>query len=227
MLKNMIGTVHHPSLVIADIDTLESLPDRTFRSGLGECIKHAMIGADWSDPGLMDWTTSHIPRFLSRDPESLCELIGRSISLKAAVVAADERELADDPGGGRMALNLGHTFAHAIETLPNLSWQGHSSLQHGEAVALGLIAACRCAEQVGLVPCSVGDEVEDAVRQCGLPTTVTGLPDHAQLLERMTHDKKARSGVVRLILPVSRSRVGIFNDPPADAVRAAFDALRD
>jgi 3-dehydroquinate synthetase len=144
--KNMVGAFHQPRLVAADVDTLTSLADRPFRAGLAECIKHGMIAGDWGDPGLLDWTIQAIPAALARDSATLTELVMRNVAVKAAVVGRDEREEA--PQGGRALLNLGHTFAHAIETLPSLSPDGDlnkAPLQHGEAVALGLVAAARCA----------------------------------------------------------------------------------
>lgn len=225
-LKNMVGAVHHPALVVADLGAIDSLPERAFRSGLAECIKHCMIGADWDDPGLFDWFSESLPAVLSRDAEALCHLVARNVALKATVVAADERESSESAGGGRMALNLGHTFGHALEPLPGLSWGPYESLEHGEAVALGLIAACRTAAAMGLVSSEVEPEVRRVVAACGLPDSVRGMPPDEAILERMMHDKKARGGVIRLILPVSRGSVRVVEDPARDAVAAGLAAIR-
>lgn len=225
-LKNMVGVVHHPLAVVADTELLRSLPPRAFHSGLAECVKHAMIGADWGDPELMDWTKANLSKVQDREPAPLVELIARSVSLKATVVAADGRETSDAPGGGRMALNFGHTFGHAIEPLAGLSWSDHSGLEHGEAVGLGLIAAARCAQRMNLVSPEIGDEAEDLLRRCGLPTRVHGLPDNATLIARMRHDKKARGGTLRLVLPVARGRVRVVAEPPIEAVAAGLTAIR-
>src|SRR5690606_8257753 len=111
---------HQPALVVADVAVLDSLPDRDLRCGLAECFKHGLLSADWGDPGLFDWLEASTPALLQRDRAALVELVARNVAIKAGVVGADERETAA-AGGGRMLLNLGHTFAHAIETLPEVS----------------------------------------------------------------------------------------------------------
>lgn len=225
--KNMVGAFHQPRLVVADVDALRSLPDRELRCGLAECVKHGLLSAEFGDAGLLDWTEANVDRFLSRDADGLIELVARNVTVKAAVVEGDEREEADD--GGRALLNLGHTFGHAIETLPGLTPDGdpsHSPLKHGEAVALGLIAACRTAEALQLGPASIGDRVRSLLARIGLPTTVAGLPDDAGLLALMAHDKKARAGRMRLILPCGPGRCRVVEDAPSATVAAGLDAIR-
>lgn len=211
--KNLIGTFHQPSLVVADVATLASLPERAFRAGLAECAKHALIGGDWGDPTLLDWTKANLKSILNREPATLVELIARNIAIKAAVVVADERESGHGPGGGRMALNLGHTFAHAIETLWTLSPDGspaNAPLQHGEAVGLGLVAAANCAEVAGVCSPGLASEVTELITSCGLPTRVSGLPNGEELYTRMRRDKKVEASKVRLILPTKRGSVELF-----------------
>jgi 3-dehydroquinate synthase len=147
--KNMVGAFHQPALVLCDVATMQSLPARDFRSGLAECVKHAMIGADFGDAGLLEFTRSTLDDVLGMDAGALVELVSRNVAVKAACVGGDERELpaTGAPHGGRMALNAGHTVAHAIETLPGLS-HGEpplAGLTHGEAVGLGLLAEGRLA----------------------------------------------------------------------------------
>lgn len=231
--KNMAGVFHQPALVLADVSTLDSLPSRMLRAGLAECIKHALLGADWNDPDLLDWTERSLPGVLRGESLVRTELVARNVAIKARVVAADEREDAIDEdgggGGGRALLNLGHTFAHAIETLPNLSPDGdpsHAPLQHGEAVALGLVAACRCAQSLGVAPASLADRVVRLLGLAGLPTGALGLPPTESIVETMFHDKKVAGGRLRLILPVAPGRCKVVLDPTPGAVRGAIDALR-
>lgn len=227
LLKNAAGAFHQPDLVIIDTTALDSLPPRHFRAGLAECLKHAMIAADWGDPGLTAWTPANLPALLARDPAALAELIRRNVALKARVVADDERETS--PSAGRATLNLGHTFAHAIEPIHTLSPSpdpADAPLLHGEAVALGLVAAAAAAHHAGLCHPSILHDTRVALRAAGLPTSVHGLPHDDALLEAMSHDKKARSGRLRLILPVAPGRVRVVPDPPPDAVRAGWAAIR-
>ncbi|MEX2218779.1 MAG: 3-dehydroquinate synthase family protein [Phycisphaerales bacterium] len=224
--KNALGAFHQPRAVLIDTDTLGSLPDRFFRAGLAECVKHGMISADWDDPGLLGWMAAHADAILTRDPAALTALIARNVRIKAAVVEQDEREEHDS--GGRALLNLGHTFAHAIETLPGLSPDGnpaHAPLQHGEAVALGLVAATTTAEAAGLAARGLAPATSALLASLGLPTTVTGMPPDEALLERMAHDKKVRGGKLRLILPSGPGRAAVITDPPRPAVIAGLRAV--
>lgn len=228
--KNLIGAFHQPRAVIADVLALHSLPDRYFRAGLAECIKHGMIAADPDAGGgaeLFAWTESNLPRILARDAAMLIELVSRNVRVKAAVVGRDEREEAAEDG--RALLNLGHTFGHAIETIPGLSPDGNPAsapLQHGEAVALGLVAASRCAEVSGLCRAGVEATTRRALGACGLPTKVRGLPATQTVLRLMQRDKKVESGRLRLVLPTGPGRATVVASPPAAAVTAGIDAIR-
>ncbi|MFN0131884.1 MAG: 3-dehydroquinate synthase family protein [Phycisphaerales bacterium] len=226
-LKNAVGAFHQPLRVVADVSVLASLPDRHFRCGLAECVKHGLLGADLGDAGLLDTIEDSLDRVLAREPATLIAIIARNISVKAAAVGSDERE--ERPSGGRALLNLGHTFGHAIEPIVTLSPDGdpaHAPLQHGEAVGLGLVAACRTSEAMGRAPASLGDRVESLLRRCGLPTLVAGLPSTAEILAAMAHDKKARDGRLRLVLPVATGRAEVVADPPREAVVRGLDAIR-
>lgn len=225
--KNMIGAFHQPRLVVADVAVLNSLPDRPLRAGLAECIKHGMIGADWGDPRLLAWTMGAIPGILGRIPGIITELVSRNIKIKAAVVLRDERE--EEASGGRAILNLGHTFAHAVETLPALSPDGDlnkAPLHHGEAVALGLVAATAAAHAAGLCTPDLCGQVAAALLTCGLPTAVRGLPPSEDVLALMAHDKKAQGGRLRLVLPIGPGRARVVEDPPRDVVLAGIQAMR-
>jgi 3-dehydroquinate synthase len=183
--KNLIGAFHPPALVAADPLTLLSLPDRVFRAGLAEAIKHGLI----ADQSYFEWIEANTRRILARDLDVLTHLIHRSVEIKAAVVTTDERE-----GGKRAILNAGHTIAHGLEHESNYR------LPHGEAVALGLIAECRIAERMALAPSGVAKRILGVTKALGLPTR-TGTVQMAKVLEAMLHDKKNRAGQVRLALP--------------------------
>lgn len=225
LLKNMGGAFYQPRVVLADPDALKSLPEREFRAGLAECVKHGMIAGDWGDPALFEWMSGSLGAILAREPDALVECVARNVAVKARVVGRDERELNDD--GGRALLNLGHTFAHAIETLDHLAPAGESPpLLHGEAVGLGLVAASACAASLGLCPVGAPDAARAAVGACGLPTRVAGLPGNGVLCARMLHDKKTAGGRMRLILPTENGRARVVSDPPMSAVEAGWDAIR-
>lgn len=234
LLKNLVGAFHQPSLVLADVDTLISLPDRHLRAGLAECLKHAMLALDVEDPGahttdLFTATLAAAPACLTRHLDVLASLIARNIAIKARVIAGDERELSTDASGGRAALNLGHTFAHAIETLPTLSPDKNPSnapLHHGEAVALGLVAAAHVGLALGTLTAQETERVRTAVATLGLPIRVSGLPDNQTLIARMMHDKKVAGGKLRLIVPNGLGRVNSRLGPPNQVVEAGWNALR-
>ncbi len=244
LLKNMAGAFHQPARVVIDTALLESLSDRQLRSGLAECLKHALISGGLGDKLLWTWTQASLHALLAHDPRALAALIARNVRVKARVVAGDERELAPPRKGGRMLLNLGHTFAHAIETVPGLSWPGppapglaspvrapapklvRGPLTHGEAVGLGLLAAARLSRAMRLCEPALPDQVRDALTRAGLPTALHGLPDASEILDRMRHDKKAAAGKLRLILPVRACRAVVREDVPENLVLAAIDAWR-
>jgi 3-dehydroquinate synthase len=183
--KNLIGAFHPPALVAADPLTLLSLPDRAFRAGLAEAIKHGLI----ADANYFGWIEANTERILGRDLDALTHLIHRSVEIKAAVVSEDERE-----GGRRVILNAGHTIAHGLEQ------ESSYRLPHGEAVALGLIAECRIAERLALAPAGLAERVLAVAQALGLPTRTGGVRI-ARALESMLIDKKNREGQIRLALP--------------------------
>src|SRR5574338_243702 len=168
--KNLIGAFYPPAIVLADPLTLLTLPDRVFRAGLAEAVKHGVI----ADATYFDWIEQEAPRLIARDLEALTRLVTRSVEIKAQVVSEDERE-----GGRRAILNAGHTIAHGLEQ------ESHYQLPHGEAVGLGLIAECRIAERMGLVPDGLSDRVLKLLSALGLPTRLTSPPVMARVLEAM------------------------------------------
>lgn len=217
--KNMAGAFHQPIGVIADTDALNSLPEREFSAGLAECIKHALIARGQGMAELTDSVERDIDAARARDAEGLASMIARNVALKARVVAGDEREEDTSAQGGRALLNLGHTFAHAIETLPGVSVRGQTgTLLHGEAVGLGLCAAFRTAEHLKTVESGSADWVAGLVRRAGLPDRVGSLPTAEELVERMRDDKKVLGGRLRLVLPTGRGTSTVVENPPLEAV---------
>jgi 3-dehydroquinate synthase len=185
--KNLIGAFHPPAIVVADPLTLLTLPDRTYRAGLAEAVKHGVI----ADADYFGWIESHAPQLLARDLDALTHLVSRSVEIKAQVVGEDERE-----SGRRAILNAGHTIAHGLEQ------ESGYQLPHGEAVGLGLIGECRIAERLGLAPVGLGERVLGVLRALGLPTRTPVSPAISRVLEAMLHDKKNREGQIRLALPI-------------------------
>lgn len=232
LLKNLVGAFHQPKLVVADIDVLESLDSRHRRSGLAECVKHGMIGEGLcaAGKGLLDWMIHHLDGICAFDPVVIEELVARNVALKAGVVVGDEHESTDAKSGGRMLLNFGHTFGHAIETIENLSPDGDepglAPLHHGEAVGLGMMAACNASEALGRCDGSVSRELSGVLGSIGLPTRVGGLPATGEIIERMMRDKKAAGGSLRVILPVGRGKCEIVDDPDVLSLAVGIDSIR-
>ncbi|MDQ3774340.1 MAG: 3-dehydroquinate synthase [Pseudomonadota bacterium] len=184
--KNMIGAFHQPRCVIADTDTLATLPDREYRAGLAEVIKYGLI----RDPELFLWIEEHLGNLLARDPVAQTHAIERSCRNKAEIVAADEREI-----GPRALLNLGHTFGHAIET-----GLGYGVWLHGEAVAAGMCLAARLSARLGWLDGAAVERIEALVRRAGLPVRAPAVLSAPEMRDLMAVDKKAREGALRLVL---------------------------
>ncbi len=210
--KNLVGAFWQPRLVLADVDLLKTLPGEELACGLAECLKHGII----RDAGLFRFIVDSADRFRARDAEALTELVARNVAIKAAVVAADERER-----GERAHLNLGHTFAHAIEA----TWRLGRAYRHGEAVAIGTAAATRLAAALGRCPAALVDEVEAGLTACHLPIRGKLAPTPA-LLKVMLRDKKAAGGKVRFVLPTRMGACEIRGDVPDEFVASAWDAVR-
>ena len=183
--KNLVGAFHQPLAVVADVDTLATLDERTRREGLAEVVKAGLL----RDERILELLEEDVPPLTGPVDERTVELVRRSIAVKAAVVAADERET-----GERAFLNLGHTLAHAVETL-----EGYGAWLHGEAVAAGTVAALRLGERLEVTPTAVADRGESLLRRLGLPTRLPPLP-HAELWQVLGRDKKADRGVRFVLL---------------------------
>jgi 3-dehydroquinate synthase len=212
--KNLIGAFHPPVAVIADPLTLNTLPEREYRSGLAEAVKHGLI----ADKGYFEWMESNADALTGREPETVTHLIRRSIEIKAEIVSQDERE-----SGRRAILNAGHTVGHALEQISGYQ------LAHGEAVALGLLAECALAEQLGIAPPGLRSRVAGLLGRLGLPQRLTGSVDPEALLGSMARDKKNRSTRIRFALAAGLgqmpSRDNGTTDAPDAAIRHAIKAL--
>ena len=201
--KNMVGAFLQPLGVLIDIRTLDTLPDREFRSGLGEVVKYGVI----LDAELFADLEGHAAQLLGRDPETLARVIARCCRLKADVVQRDERE----ETGLRAVLNYGHTLGHAVETLG-----GYGELLHGEAVAIGMMGAARLAERLGRIDAALVRRQEALLVALGLPIATPKL-DPEQIVSTMMHDKKVEHGRLRFVLPTRLGHVELVEGvDPAD-----------
>jgi shikimate kinase/3-dehydroquinate synthase len=215
--KNLVGAFHQPRLVLADTAVLATLPRRELAAGYAEIFKAGLI----ADADLVAWCEAHAGRVLAADPAALADAVAAAVAFKANVVAADEFER--DPAGGRALLNLGHTFAHALEA--EFSFDG--TLLHGEAVALGLCLAFSLSARLGL--CAEADflRVRAHVAACGLPSRIAELGralSAGRLIGHMRKDKKAREGKLVFILARGIGQAFVAPDVTEEAVR---DLLRD
>lgn len=185
--KNLVGAFHPPSAVICDPAVLRTLPERNYREGLAEAVKHAAT----LDDRYGEWISRNTASIARRDGAALESLIRRSIELKANVVAEDERE-----SGRRAVLNAGHTVAHALERATEYA------IPHGEAVAIGLVLETRVAERMGVARAGTADHVAALLTSLGLPVAPPPL-DRERVLGAMLADKKNRAGVVHAALIAS------------------------
>ena len=202
--KNMIGAFHQPVAVIADTQALDTLPDRELAAGLAEVIKYGLI----RDPSFFSWLEANIEALLQRDKQALAHAIERSCFNKAEVVAADERE-----AGARALLNLGHTFGHAIETA-----LAYEKWLHGEAVACGMLMVADLSARLGLLDEPAVNRIGALLAKTGLPATIHPDADGRALLANMKVDKKAKDGVVFLVLLKAIGEAVLTADYSEDAL---------
>ncbi|MGI4958622.1 MAG: 3-dehydroquinate synthase [Janthinobacterium lividum] len=191
--KNLLGAFHQPIAVLADTDMLATLPIRELRAGYAEILKAGLI----ADPDLFDWCEANGTAVLAGDSAIQAEAVRRACRFKAGVVGDDERE--EKPDNGRALLNLGHTFAHALEA--EMRFDGR--LLHGEAVGIGLLLAFRLSVQLGLCPVEDADRVEAHLRRLGMKTTISDCGctlSASALVAHMQRDKKMRDGQIAFVL---------------------------
>jgi len=207
--KNLIGAFHQPVAVAADTDTLATLPGRELRAGLAEVIKYGCI----ADLEFFAWLEANMAALLARDVAALTHAIARSCTLKAGIVAVDERE-----HGIRATLNFGHTFGHAIEAATE-----YSRYLHGEAVALGMVIAADLSCRIGLIDAAAAARVRALLAAAGLPVEAPHIGRGAALA-LMQMDKKVLGGAVRLVLLERLGHAAVRADYPADALDATLQA---
>ncbi len=208
--KNLVGAFHQPRLVLADLEVLDTLPDREMRCGYAEVLKYGLLG----DAAFFGALEADAARILAREPRALAWAVRRCVEMKAQIVGEDERE-----GGQRALLNLGHTFGHAVEAAMGFG----EAVKHGEAVGLGCALAFRFSARLGL--CSGQDAVRAAraVRAAGLPARldrVAGHPFRADdLIASMAQDKKALGGALTFVLARAIGDAFVARDVNAGALR--------
>jgi len=208
--KNMIGAFHQPQCVIADTDTLNTLPLRELRAGFAEVIKYGLI----CDAPFFDWLELNYQSVLGCDTEALVYTLKRSCENKAEVVAQDERE-----SGIRAILNLGHTFGHAIETD-----QGYGNWLHGEAVAAGMIMAADLSARLGWMPGEDSQRSRALIEASGLPALPPQDMTSERFMELMAVDKKVLDGALRLVLLKGIGEAVITSDFDLGALSETFAA---
>ncbi|HEX7046176.1 MAG TPA: 3-dehydroquinate synthase [Gammaproteobacteria bacterium] len=208
--KNLVGAFHQPLTVFADTDTLQTLPEREYFSGMAEIVKAALI----ADKVFFSWLEMNASALRAREPDALSHAIQRSCEIKAAIVTADERE-----HGQRALLNLGHTFAHALE-----STAGYERFLHGEAVAVGLVLAARLSEQQCNLDPALRPRLEALLGEFDLPVRLPADVKPDKLLHAMRLDKKHTRANWRLILLEATGAAIVREFADENAVRRALGA---
>ncbi|GAA4860711.1 3-dehydroquinate synthase [Luteimonas vadosa] len=206
--KNLVGAFHPPRAVFADTTTLRTLPERELRAGLAEVVKYGAI----VDAGFLDWLDANADALLAQDTGALAEAIARSCAHKAAIVERDPFE-----HGERALLNFGHTFGHAIE-----AEAGYGGLNHGEAVAVGMVLATRLSAALGMADADEAMRLQVLLARFGLPVALPDGLDPEALLARMRLDKKAQAGGLRFVLWSGAGRAQVVPDVPESAVLAVL-----
>lgn len=209
--KNMIGAFHQPSMVVFDVETLGTLPEREVASGYAEVVKHALI----RDANFALWLEEKVEPLKRLEPEVVSEAILRGCAVKAEVVAKDEKE-----SGLRAILNYGHTIGHALEAAA-----GYGRFTHGEAVSIGMVGAAMLAEKMELGP-PLSERTAHLLSAFGLPTRLPPEFAHEELLEIMRRDKKAKGGAHTFVLPRKVGRVEIVHGVAEPLIRQVLQQLK-
>ncbi len=207
--KNMVGAFWQPELVLIDVTTLESLPDREFRAGLAEVVKYGVI----MDAPFFEFLEEHADSITARDRPTVITVVRRCCQLKAKVVSEDERETT----GRRAILNYGHTFAHAFEATA-----GYGELLHGEAVAIGMMCAARAACELGRVDEDFAHRQQSLLKRLGLPTMLPHPIELNQVLSATLRDKKVEAGTLHWVLPTRLGAVERVSGVDPAVIERAF-----
>lgn len=202
--KNLVGAFHQPLAVISDTRTLGTLPVRELRAGLAEVIKYGLV----ADAAFLAWLEAELEQLLALEPSAVEYAVRRCCEIKAAIVAADERE-----HGARALLNLGHTFGHAIEAAA-----GYGEWLHGEAVGVGMLLAADLSQRLGWIGSEDVERVRELLRRAGLPVTAPRI-GAGRALELMAMDKKVLAGRIRLVLLARIGEGVVSGDYPAEALQ--------
>ncbi|MBF8267446.1 MAG: aroB [Dehalococcoidia bacterium] len=206
--KNLVGAFHQPRMVLADLDTLRTLPSRELTSGWAEAIKHGLI----LDAPLFQLFGERAEALLNLEPQITAEVVRRSMAIKARVVEEDEKETT----GRRTLLNYGHTIGHALEAATQ-----YRKLLHGEAVSVGMTAAAQISHGMGLFPREAVERQAEVLRRFGLPTSCPGV-ETQEVLKAMELDKKAASGVINWVLLEGIGHAALRSDVPQELVQQAI-----
>src|SRR3989338_2625799 len=210
--KNLVGSFYQPKLVYSDISVLKGLSDRDFASGLAEVIKYAVI----TDPALFGYLEHNRQKILRRDLCALFEIVRKCARIKAGIVSKDEREKRSI----RTVLNYGHTIGHAIEAA-----QGYSgAYSHGEAIGLGMIAAARISQRLGIFSAKDLSRIEKLIRDFGLPVNLRKT-SVGKIMRSLSYDKKFIRGINRFVLPVRICKVVIKEGIPESVIREEIKRL--
>ncbi len=207
--KNLAGAFYQPAGVVADLDALQTLPARELRQGLAEAVKHGVV----ADPRFFEYLEQHRRPLAARHPAVLLHVVRRSCEIKADIVSQDETEQ-----GLRAILNCGHTFAHALET-----WGGYRRYRHGDAVAIGMVAAARVAVNRGWLPADDLARIRSLLAALRLPVQALDAPAQ-DLVRIMGADKKARGGKLSFILPRAIGKVEVTDDVTPEELAQALAA---
>jgi len=208
--KNLVGVIHHPAVIICDVDALETLPPQELRQGYAEIIKHAIIrDADMFD----DLLSSQVP--IHRSGDALVELIRRNIAIKARIVAVDDREMS----GERALLNFGHTVGHGIERATDFK------IPHGDCVSIGMVAACAISIQRAGFSAKQRGQVVALLKKFSLPTQLPAGVDREKIIEAIAHDKKFLGGKIRFVVTPKIGDAHVSSDVTMDDIQAAIAAL--
>ncbi|MBD2439942.1 3-dehydroquinate synthase [Nostoc sp. FACHB-110] len=212
--KNLIGAFHQPRLVLIDPEVLKTLPVREFRAGMAEVIKYGVI---WDAELFTQLEASkNLNQLRYIKPELLNEILTRSCQAKADVVGKDEKE-----GGLRAILNYGHTIGHAIESLT-----GYRLVNHGEAVAIGMVAAGQIAVDLGMWQQEETNRQNAIIQKTGLPTQIPAGVDIEAIINALQLDKKVKAGKVRFVLPTQIGVVTVTDQVPADTIRQVLQNMQ-
>ena len=208
--KNLVGVIHHPALIICDVDALETLPPQELRQGYAEIIKHAIIrDADM----FHDLSSCRAPTH--RYGDALVELIRRNIAIKARIVAVDDRETS----GERALLNFGHTVGHGIERATDFK------TPHGDCVSIGMVATCAISMKRAALSAKQRDEVVALLKKSGLPTRLPDEVDREKIIDAIAHDKKFAAGKIRFVVTPKIGEAHVSSDVTIEDIRAAIDDL--